>query len=264
MRIRRNTPFIMSIVFVAILIAPPVASTTIEPLDFEEVVQQAGLVVEGTVIDARVLATGSNIRVERAKNHTAPLPQSEDATTTEGGSLERPQSVGVEGGRMLFTEITMSVDAEIIGDPGSSIIRFRVAGGTDGQVTAVVFGMPTFEVGKRYLVFLQPEFEMTNIPIVGVNQGFFEIARLDEVEMLINVDGDIVIGVEHGQVLLKHNPDRWGGHARHLADAPMPATGSDVRARTSPQVQRYWSSTEPPMSRESFAEAVLAARGGVR
>ena len=267
MRCRSNKPFVMFVVFVALLTASPGISTTIKHLEFGEVVQQARIVVEGTVVEVRVQSTGSDIQTPQIKNHAAPLSPSSRLTHTRGETLGEgaaaPQSAGVEGGRMLFTEVTMLVETEIVGSPGSTIV-FRVAGGTNEHGTAIAFGMPSFELGKKYVVFLQPDFETTNTPIVGVNQGYFEVVRSDEGnrEILLNADGDIVVGVEHSQVLLRHNPQRSAGPTRHLAAAPVPATGSEVQAKLSPEVQRYWSSTESPMSRDSFFAAVRAAKGG--
>jgi hypothetical protein len=268
MRCRSEKRFVMFVVFVALLTASPGISTTIKHLDFGEVVQQAGIVVEGTVVDLRVQSTGSDIRTGKTKNHAAPMSQSSrlkhvhGETLAEGGATA-PQSVGVEGGKMLFTEVTMLVETEIVGSPGSTI-RFRVAGGSNEHCTVIVFGMPSFELGKKYVVFLQPDLETTNTPIIGVNQGYFEVVRSDEGnrEILLNADGDIVVGIERSQVLLRHNPQKSAGRMRHLAAAPVPATGSEVQAKLSPEVQRYWSSTESPMSRDSFFAAVRAAKGG--
>lgn len=268
MRCRLNKAFVMFVVFVALLTASPGISTTIKHLDFGEVVQQAGIVVEGTVVDLRVQSTGSDIRTRGTKNHAAPMSPSSrlkhaDGETLGEGGATAPQSLGVEGGKMLFTEVTMSVETEIVGSPGSTI-RFRVAGGTNEHGTAIVFGMPTFELEKKYVVFLQPDYETTNTPVIGVNQGYFEVVRSEEGnrEILLNADGDIVIGVARSRVILKHNPQRSVGHTRQLVAAPLPDTGSEVKASLSPQVQRYWSSTEPPMSRDSFFAAVRAAKGG--
>lgn len=268
MRCRLNNPLVILVVFVALLTASPGTSTTIKHLEFDEVVLQAGIVVEGTVVDVQVQSTRSDIRVRRAKDHAAPMsPSSQSKHAQEEVPGEEvstaPQSVGVEGGRMLFTEVTMLVDTEIVGSPGSTI-RFRVAGGTSEQGTLIVFGMPSFELGKKYVVFLQPDFETTSSPIIGVNQGYFEVVRSDEgnPEILLNADGDIVVGVERGRLLVRHNPQRSTVRAPHLAAAPLPTTGCDVQAKLSPDVKRYWSSTEPPMSRDSFFAAVRAAKGG--
>jgi hypothetical protein len=268
MRCRLNKPLVLVVVLVALLTVSPGTATTIKHLEFDEVVLQAGMVVEGTVVDVQVQSTRSDIRARKAKNHTAPTsPSSRSKHAQEeipGEEVAKaPQSVGVEGGRMLFTEVTMLVDTEIVGSPGSTI-RFRVAGGTSEQGTVIVFGMPSFELGKKYVLFLQPDFETTNTPIIGVNQGYFEVVRSDEgdAEILLNADGDIVVGVERGRLLVRHNPQRSKGRARALAAAPVPATGSDVQAKLSPEAQRYWSSTEPPMSRDSFFAAVRSAKGG--
>jgi hypothetical protein len=239
-------------------------------MSFDQVVRHAGVAVEGTVIDLKVSSTGADIRSNRVNQHTSPAVSGEQPVDAKAaGQIDpstRPLSVGVEGGRMLFTEVTMAVDSDLLGSAGSSVLRFRIAGGTDGRGTMIVFGMPSFEIGKRYVVFLEPSFETTNVPIVGVNQGYFEIVRSEQTgeEIVLNADGDIVTGIDRGQVVLKHNPDRADGRVRLLADAPVPAAGSEVQASLSPEAMRYWSSDEPPLSREAFVSAVRTAVGGVQ
>lgn len=222
---------------------PAAQATTIVPLRFDELVQQAGVVVQGTVTDVRVLPTGAD------------LPPAEESNVPS--SPTAPVSAGVEGGRMLYTEVTLQVDRRI-GDPVGPEIRFTLAGGRTEDESFIVFGMPRFEIGGRYILLLRRDFERTNVPVVGVSQGFFEIVRdpATDREMLLNADGDIVLSIEDDRVALRHNPARAPTRTPQLGAAPVPDEENDVRPGLSPRVERYWLSTESPMLPGSFLDTV--------
>ena len=211
----KHLAFRSLIVLVSLLVGIQVAqATTIVPLRFDEVVQQAGVVVVGTVTDLQVRTTGADL---------PPVPESDVSH-----SPTAPISAGVEGGGTLFTEVTLSVDRQVGGNVGPEI-RFTLAGGSTGGETVIVFGMPRFEVGRRYVLMLRPDFENTNVPVVGVSQGFFEIASDPATgqEMILNADGDIVLGIEGDHVALRYNPARARARTPHLGPAPVPERGSD-------------------------------------
>ena len=113
---------------------------------------------------------------------------------------------------------------------------------------------------------LRPDFENTNVPVVGVSQGFFEIASDPATgqEMLLNADGDIVLGIEGNRLALRHNPARARARTPKLGPAPVPERGSDVQTRISPQVERYWKSTESPMAPGDFLETVRTMKEEMR
>lgn len=242
-------------------------ATVIEPLDFNKIVEQSRVVIEGTVIDLRVISTGSDIRELQPNKHVSPKAppgtKDEDAEE-ESGSTDRnaaawsaPQGVDVEGGKMLFTEVTMAVERNIVGEVDSSV-TFHIAGGADDKVSAVVHGMPKFELNKRYIVFLRFDFEQTSVPITGVNQGFFEIIEGGETgaDILLNANGDIIVGVENNRVIVKHNPERTASPTPRLGPAPVPGPGSDVQVDVDPEVARYWLSDESPMTVNDFIAAI--------
>lgn len=220
---------------------PAAQATTIAPLRFDELVQQAGVVVQGTVTDVRVLSTGAD------------LPPAEESNVPS--SPTAPISADVEGGRMLYTEVTLQVDRQI-GDPVGPEIRFTLAGGRTEDESFIVFGMPRFEIGGRYILLLRRDFERTNVPVVGVSQGFFQIVRdpATDRDMLLDADGDIVLSIEDDRVALRRNPARARPHTPRLGPAPVPDEESDVRPGLSPRVERYWLSTESPTLPETFLD----------
>lgn len=242
----RSLSFRSLIVLVALLGGIQSAgATTIVPLPFDEVVQQAGVVVEGTVTDMRVLTRGAEM-----------TPAPERAVPASPGA---PIGVGVEGGKRLFTEVTLRVDRQVGGTLAPEI-RFTLAGGSSEGETVVVFGMPEFKVGERYVLLLRPDFERTNVPIVGVSQGYFRITQdpATHTERLLNADGDIVLGIEGDRVALRHNPDSV--RTPQPGPAPILETGAGVEPRITPQVERYWASAEAPMLPKAFLDAVRAMK----
>lgn len=242
-----HVPRLLVLLAVLLGVTPAALATTIVPLRFDEVVERSGVIVEGTVTDIQVWPTGAELPPAPAD----PVP----------GSPTAPVSAGVEGGRMLFTEITMSVDRQVGGSPAPEV-RFTLAGGSSGGETFVIFGMPRFEVGQKYIVMLRPDYRNTNVPVVGVSQGFFQITRdpSNGGEMLLTADGDIVLGIEDGRVALRHNPARADHRTPHLAPPPVPGEGSAVQPRTSPRVERYWTSTETPVAPGDFFDTVRSMK----
>lgn len=247
----RSPAFRSLIVLAALLAAIPAAeATTIAPLRFDEVVRQAGIVVQGTVTDLQVRSTGAAL-----------TPAPESAAPTAPGA---PVGVGVEGGRTLFTEITLRVEDQIGGTLGPEV-RFTMAGGSSEDATVVVFGMPQFKVGERYMLLLRPDYERTNVPIVGVFQGYFRITADPATgkERLLNADGDIVLGIEGDRVALRHNPESARARTPQPGPAPTPEA-EGAGSQTTPQVERYWASAETPMLPGAFLDAVRAMKEDVR
>src|SRR5687767_3943036 len=85
----------------------PVLATTIKPMGFTEMVNESEAVVEGKVVDLQVTATGVARRENRSKDHGAPKTPAEQGEAS--GDTAARQEVGVEGGRMLFTLVTLEV-----------------------------------------------------------------------------------------------------------------------------------------------------------
>jgi hypothetical protein len=242
------------------------SATTIIPLSFSERIERSALVIEGTVVDRHAVKAAGGVSVPAAKLTGPPAvqpAQPDPQAVAPQGAAAAPVAAGTRSGRMIFTEITLAVDRAIVGAP-DKLVTFRIAGGTlDGQ-TATVFGMPTFELGERYLVFLRSGFETTADPIVGVNQGFFRVVHDAQAnaDTLLNADADIVLGVENDKIVVRHSAPAAGLADPELVAAPAPDGDTPVSAGLSPEVERYWHSTEPATSVDRFAEAVRAAKEG--
>ncbi len=79
--------------------------------------------------------------------------------------------------------------------------------------------------------------------------------------MLLNANSDIVIAIENDSVIVRRNPQSEDS-GRQLAPPPVPETDSPIQPSTSPEVERYWLSTEPAIDPTDFKAAVRTARGG--
>jgi len=77
------------------------------------------------------------------------------------------------------TLVTLGVDQVVAGSPGAEL-TLRLAGGEVGAIRQSIDGMPEFQVGQRYVVFLDREQDPPAIsPVRGFNQGLYRVERLD-------------------------------------------------------------------------------------
>lgn len=114
-------------------------ATTVIPPSFDELVDQAQLIFQGTV------------------------------TNTES------QWAGEGGNRRIVTYVTFKVDEAIKGDAGASY-TIRMFGGTvDGQ-TMEVTDSPKFKVGDRDIVFVENNGSQF-IPLVGIMHGRYRVQQ---------------------------------------------------------------------------------------
>src|SRR5437667_6598992 len=95
-----------------------VSATIVVPPTFEQLVQQAELIFQGTVTDVRSVWEG-----EGAQRH-------------------------------IDTYITFQIDNSLKGNPGRSY-TIRVLGGTVGEDTMEVTCAPKFQVGDKQILFVE-------------------------------------------------------------------------------------------------------------
>lgn len=244
----------------------PARASTVKNLSFTERVRQAGLIVRGRVVRLEALLRGT------APDEGRERPEKESASprVAAGGDAEAgvaalaPESVGIENGSMIFTRVTIEVEEEMKGVGGREVV-FEVAGGVLGGRAAIVHGMPRFQQGGRYMLFLRPGYENAGDPVVGVDQGFFEVVRDETLgaDVILDAAGDFVVGIENDQVVSRRNDARADRPATQLGPAPVPDSGAVDKAsvKTSPEVLRYWQSSVAPMSAQIFRQAILTATG---
>jgi len=113
------------------------------PFDLAE---QADYVIEGTVIDMKVVLVD--------------MPKERDADR-------------------IFTEVTLSVDADIMNNYGEDTITFAIFGGQVGELTFSANVSPEFTIGEKVLVYIGENKENYTYQgrnyVLGHSQGVLEI-----------------------------------------------------------------------------------------
>ena len=133
-----------------------VSATTVIPPTFEQLVQQAELIFQGTVTASRSLWEG------------------------EGGD------------RHIETYVTFQVEDNVKGQAGASY-SIGMLGGTVGDETMVVTDTPKFEVGDRDILFVEHNNDQF-VPLVGISYGRFHVQRDEQTgrDVVVNAEGALV------------------------------------------------------------------------
>ncbi|HXY60333.1 MAG TPA: hypothetical protein VEH26_01870 [Chthoniobacterales bacterium] len=133
-----------------------VSATTVIPPTFEQLVQQAELIFQGTVTASRSAWEG------------------------EGGD------------RHIETYVTFQVEENVKGEAGASY-TIRMLGGTVGDETMEVTDAPKFEVGDREILFVEHNNDQF-VPLVGIGHGRFHIQRDEQTsrDVVVNAEGEPV------------------------------------------------------------------------
>jgi hypothetical protein len=133
-----------------------VSATTVVPPTFEQLVQQAELIFQGTVTDSRSVWEG------------------------EGGQ------------RHIETYITFNIEDNLKGQPGTSY-TIRMLGGTVGDETLEVTDTPKFKVGDREILFVEHNNDQF-VPLVGIGYGRFHVQKDEQTgrDVVMNNEGEAV------------------------------------------------------------------------
>jgi hypothetical protein len=121
------------------LLTQPAFPTTVAPMSFDQLVQQAEIVFIGDVIDQRSVWDDSR------------------------------------DGRRIVTQVTFDVVRVLKGTVGLRT-QLSFQGGTVGDVTQEITGMPKFRPGDRDVLFVSPDRNAVS-PLVGFWQGRFRVVR---------------------------------------------------------------------------------------
>ncbi|PYL54142.1 MAG: hypothetical protein DMF29_06875 [Verrucomicrobia bacterium] len=129
-----------------------ITATTVIPPTFEQLVQQAELIFQGTVTDVRSVWEG-----EGAQRH-------------------------------INTYVTFQIGENMKGNAGSSY-TIRILGGTVGDETMEVTDTPKFKMGDRDILFVEHNNDQF-VPLVGINNGRFHVQRDGQTGRYIIVNGE--------------------------------------------------------------------------
>lgn len=115
------------------------------------------------------------------------------------GTVVDLQSVATADASFAFTFVTIKVERLLKGSTGESELTLRLAGGDLGDEVIEVDGVPRFELGRRYLLFVADNGRAA-VPLVGWVQGRLEMVRhpLSGEEIVVDHLGRAVAGLSRG------------------------------------------------------------------
>jgi hypothetical protein len=147
--------YLLQLAFIGIAFVR-VTATSVVPPTFEQLVQQAELIFQGTVTDVRSIWEG-----EGAQRH-------------------------------IDTYVTFQIDENVKGHATSSY-TIRMLGGTVGDETMEVTDSPKFKVGDREILFVEHNNEQF-IPLVGIDHGHFRVQREEQTgrDIVTNSEGEAI------------------------------------------------------------------------
>src|ERR1700736_393048 len=133
-----------------------VTATTVIPPTFDQLVQQAELIFQGTVTDVRAVWEG-----EGAQRH-------------------------------IDTYVTFQIQDSMKGNAGAAY-TIRLLGGTVGDETMEVTDAPKFKVGDRDILFVEHNNDQF-ITLGGINNGGFHVQRDEQTgrDVVVNGEGEPV------------------------------------------------------------------------
>ncbi len=167
MQIRR---FLLPL-FALALLSPAMRATSVVPPSFPELVSEADAIYRGRV------------------------------TAVEARRVERP-----DGGSMIKTFVTVAVDRVLKGTAQKEVV-LELLGGTIGDESLTVSGMPKFTVGAQEFVFVQKN-GVQFCPLVGVMHGRYRVMR-DETnarEIVARDNGQPLTSVEQVEMPMVELP----------------------------------------------------------
>ena len=143
----------------SVSVAPAALALSVIPPSFEDLVAESEL-----VIDAEV--TGSRSELSQ-----------------------------YQGRPLVYTYVTLRVLDAVKGAPGATV-ELRILGGTVGEFTLEVSGVPTFEAGDRNLFFIAGN-GSAFCPLVAVPHGYYPIRKRvsDGAEVVLRSNGAPLVAV---------------------------------------------------------------------
>jgi hypothetical protein len=161
-----KTKYLLSLILIGVALGR-VSATTVIPPTFEQLVQQAEVIFQGTVTSTQSVWAG-----EGAQRH-------------------------------IETYVTFQVEDNVKGQAGSSY-TIQMLGGTVGDQTFEITDTPKFKVGDREILFVEHNHDQF-VPLVGITHGRFQVQRDNQTgrEVLLNNEGEAVRDLTQ----LGHNQD---------------------------------------------------------
>jgi len=122
---------------------------------------------------------------------------SAEAEQIFAGTVLETRSYRSESGH-LWTSVRFG-DLTWLAGAGGAETELSFAGGTIGDRSEIVAGMPRFSQGQRVLLFVRDRDTVS--PIVGFHQGCFRLVRSGSREVVTTVGRQPVLSVENGEMV---------------------------------------------------------------
>lgn len=169
------------------------------------------------------------------------------------GTVQSVRCVEDDGPRnLIFTEVTFASLRSLKGKFLNATVTYRFAGGTVGERTLRVIGVPKFAPGQRCLLFTNADVDKL-CPAIGWWQGRYLLRQDPEdpkgVLRVHDSDGRAVYGFEDGRPVL--TPAKEPGKP-----APKPMLASDFEKHVTQLIAKA------EEARKKAAEAAKAAAEG--
>jgi hypothetical protein len=174
-----------------------------------------------------------------------------EATTILVGTVTKQEPrYGDDARRFIFTDYTFNVEDPLLAEPtvkNGTAVQLTFRGGTIGEETQAIGGMPILIVGERYLLMLRPNWaEIRGIPLVGANQGLLRVATDSKTNTLRVFDATGLPVVLEGDTGLV----RSTGAGRGLEDGvPLEAFVARLR-RELPRIKQAPPPERPQVNRD--------------
>lgn len=137
------------------------------------------------VLAACVVAAAASLSLPQAHGSSAlPLSLRQIAQSAAIIADATVQSVNAfwatpSGAETLRTKVTFKVNQALKGDPGPTF-TLEFLGGTVGEQSLTVEGVPQFQPGERYIIFSDFPDKAVVCPILGLDQGALRVVHDQE------------------------------------------------------------------------------------
>lgn len=112
--------------------------------------------------DAAFAARYADVSVDQLTRNAAVIFEGEVASVRSEWNADRTR---------IYTTVTIRVGQFHKGNLARDVVDVRFAGGTVGEITMAIVGQPSFVADERVFLFLKPNFEQRDTPIVGDEIG---------------------------------------------------------------------------------------------
>lgn len=214
---------------------------------------------------ATVLAVAMVAPSEAATVRRLQLEEIRDGASSIFWGQVVDQSTRLAEGRIVWTDYRISVSEYLRGPNPGALTTVSYAGGTKGDVSIGIHGMPRLEIGRTYLFFINPDRQDGRRPInatIGWGQGLYRIERVEidgaKRDLLVSWDGEPLEMSDDGRILRGPGVDVRNGSvvdlaARRQADISRAADPTFTTPDGKPVPQHWGPRPERSVRQRNFA-----------